>query len=240
LKDQGNDKWNFAGSEHLAHTLLGVFMFLALVGLVLRLVLHFADDAPLAGYLLAVGFIFGITPFHEGRYLFSITPFLVYFAYQGVACLFELIPRFDDRRAVSSRVARLTCAAAASLFVVLFVCGNGSDLWRRTALRLDYGNYVIWGPEDPTAKEMFAAVQEFTRGDDKIGFFRARAMNLYSDRQSVQLTTVPDILQKSDYYAMAKNSTYSQKLLTDQEAADAGLTKVWENSNWVLWRVPPR
>ena len=110
----------------------------------------------------------------------------------------------------------------------------------RTALRLDYGNYVIWGPEDPSSKEMFAAVQEFTRGDDKVGFFRARAMNLYTDRQSVQLTTLPDILDKADYYAMAKDSTYSQKLLTDQEAADAGLTKVWENPQWVLWRVPPR
>jgi hypothetical protein len=240
LKDQGNDKWNFAGSEHLAHTLLGVFMFLAVAGIVLRLVLHFSDDAPLAGYLLAVSFIFGITPFHEGRYLFSITPFLVYFAYQGVACLFELFPRFDDRSRTESRVAKVAFTSVAGFFIFLFVCGNGSDLWRRTALRLDYGDYVIWGPEDPSATEMFAAVQGFTRGDDKIGFFRARAMNLYTDRQSVQLTTLPDILQKSDYYAMAKNSTYSQKLLTDQEAEDAGLTKVWENANWVLWRVPPR
>jgi len=109
-------------------------MFLAVVGLVLRLVLHFADDAPLAGYLLAVSFIFGITPFHEGRYLFSITPFLVYFAYQGTACLFELLPTFDDRSSLRSRVATVSCAIVASLFVFLFVCGNGSGLWRRTAL----------------------------------------------------------------------------------------------------------
>ena len=241
LKDQGNDKWNFAGSEHLAHTLLGVFMFLAVVGLVLRLVLHFTDDAPLAAYLLG-------GELHLRRDAVPRGPLPV---------LDHAVPRVlrlpGDRRRVRAaaelrrpsvralaRVASVSCAIVASLFVFLFVCGNGSDLWRRTALRLDYGNYVIWGPEDPSSKEMFAAVQEFTRGDDKIGFFRARAMNLYTDRQSVQLTTVPDILSKADYYAMAKDSTYSQKLLTDQEAADAGLTKVWENPQWVLWRVPPR
>ena len=39
---------------------------------------------------------------------------------------------------------------------------------------------------------------------------------------------------------MARYSDYAQCALTDEEAAATGqLTKVWENEEWVLWRVDP-
>ena len=87
---------------------------------------------------------------------------------------------------------------------------------------------------------MFTAVKTLTRGDDVILFFRARAMTLYTDRLAVQGSNLEQLLPRSDWYVMAKGSTYSQTLLTDDEGAALGLTKAWENPSWVIWRVPAR
>jgi hypothetical protein len=85
---------------------------------------------------------------------------------------------------------------------------------------------------------MFAEVRSRTRHDEVVSFFRARAMNLYSDRQSLQLTEADHILARADWYVMVKESTYVQVLLTEEDAADLGLTLEWENDRFVLWRVP--
>jgi hypothetical protein len=85
---------------------------------------------------------------------------------------------------------------------------------------------------------MFAEVRSRTRHDEVVSFFRARAMNLYSDRQSLQLTRADHILARADWFVMVKASTYVQVLLTDKEAADLGLTLEWENDRFALWRVP--
>ncbi len=97
---------------------------------------------------------------------------------------------------------------------------------------------MIWGPDDPNAIEMFDAVRANTDEDDVIGFFRARAMNLYSDRRSLQVTSLAHVLERTDFYVMATNSTYSQILVSDEEAAAAGLEKVWENEFFIIWATP--
>jgi hypothetical protein len=233
LKDQGIPGLELAGSESLAKFVFGVFLTTAVLGIGVRALRAWRVDGALIGYLLGVSFIFAVTPFHEGRYLFSITPLLAYFAYHGVAATAALALH-------KARVAQRAAGAAACAFLMIFVVSNGTDLWHRTDVVLTYGNYVIWGPEDPSAQEMFDAVRTNTRGDDIIGFFRARAMNLYSDRRSVQLTTLEHVLARCDFYVMAKNSTYSQVLVTDEEAAVNGMTKVWENRTFVIWQVPSR
>jgi hypothetical protein len=192
-------------------------------------------DAPLIFYLLAVAFIVSTQPFHEGRYLFSITPLLVYFAYQGIA---STITDAAGPSAESwSKWTRMLPGAVAAAFLLIFVVGNAVDLYGKTQYRLVY-DYVHWGPEDPAAAEMFEEVRSRTRRDEVVSFFRARAMNLYSERQSLQLTNTDHILARADWFVMEKDSTYVQVLLTDEEAADLGLALEWENDRFVLWRVP--
>lgn len=231
LKSVGYPELELLGSGGLARLALGLFLGLSLVGLVARAIRARALDASLIGYLVGVSFIFGITPFHEGRYLFSITPLMAYFALHGVAVTVELL--------APKRVPRARAGiAAGTAFLLVFTLANGHDLWQRTDVRRAQGEYVIWGPEDPNATQMFAAVRATTDDDDIIGFFRARAMNLYSDRRSVQVTSIAHVLERTDFYVMAKNSTYSQILVSDDEADAAGLRKVWENAFFTIWATP--
>jgi hypothetical protein len=48
------------------------------------------------------------------------------------------------------------------------------------------------------------------------------------------------MLPRVDWYVMEKDSTYSQALVSDSDAVTLGLSKAWQNSDWVIWRTPPR
>ena len=231
LKDMGYPPLALLGSGGLARLALGLFVAGAVIGLVARLVRAPRVDASLIGYLVGVSAIFAITPFHEGRYLFSITPLTAYFALQGTRTVVDLLVR-------SRRPNPRTGLAVGTAFILVFTLANANDLWRRTELRRATGDYVIWGPEDPSALQMFEAVEATTDEDDIIGFFRARAMNLYTDRRTVQVTSVQHVVERTDFYVMAKASTYSQVLLDDAQAEAAGLAKVWENDRFVIFSTP--
>ena len=97
---------------------------------------------------------------------------------------------------------------------------------------------VQWGPAHPGFVPILEAVKKYTPPASVIAFFRARTMTLYTDRLALQPGTIDTLALRSDYYAMQKNSTYSQPLISDSDATARGMTKVWEDGRWVLWRFP--
>lgn len=235
LKDPGVEMWNLLGSSHLAQGVFVVFVGLSVIGLILRLANEFEADAAMAFYLLGVMAIVSTLPFHEGRYLFSITPFLAYFAYQGIA--FALTDAVGSDRMARSKRLRLLPGGIAVGFILILAASNTVGLLHKTEYRLTY-EYPHWGPEHPASVEMFDEVRSRTESDDVVSFFRARAMTLYTDRLALQLTEADHIVERADWYVMVRDSDYVQVLLTDREAAELGLTLEWENDRFVLWRVP--
>jgi hypothetical protein len=84
-------------------------------------------------------------------------------------------------------------------------------------------------------------VRTYTRRDEIIGFAKARAMNLYTERQSVALLSIEEILAKADWFVMVKDDVLlGLVVLTPEQADAAGLELVWENDHFVLWKVPDR
>jgi hypothetical protein len=226
VKDIGVNKIQLLGSWKLAALVLSFFVGLAIVGLVARLLTATAEDAPIAAYLVGVCFIVGTQPFHEGRYLFGITPLLAYFAYQALPTL--------------ARWAQLWVKPAIALSAIALaglVVANWTDMSHALSYHRVY-NGTIDGPTSPTALEMEQKVIACTRGDDVVAFFRARAMSLLTDRRSIQSGDIHFLMNRADWYVMGKGSTYSQPLVSDAQAHSLGLQKVWENANWVLWLIP--
>lgn len=237
LKDAGSGPFEFLGSPNAALVLITVFLVLVVLGILIRLLNDASVDAPWIAYLLGIGVVIGTLPFHEGRYLLSIVPFMAYFAFQGIASTlgYALSTGEFASEGWSARVPAILGVG----FILLFTVSNVTDVYRRVDYRLEY-DWAHWGPEDPAAEELFEAVRSSTRRNDIVSFFRARAMALYTERTSLQLTNLDHILRRADWYAMEKDSTYVQVLLTQEEAAAAGLVMVWENDRFVLWEVPPR
>lgn len=218
------------GSEFIAQRALVYLVVLAGIGLILRLWYRLQEDISLAAFLICSALLMLISPYQEGRYLYTITPFLFYFAYQALPTMATFVTQ-------GSRLVVRVCSIAPALAVFGLVTLNARDTAQATDYHLEY-HYIVHGPESPDAQQMFTAVQGLTRAEDVILFFRARAMTLYTDRRSIMGANLEQLLPRSDWYVMAKESTYSQKLLTDAEAAAYGLTKTWENEWWVMWRVP--
>ena len=203
--------------------LLGVLVFLLVLALG-GMVLGGKRDLPLSVFALGLSLVYMELPYREGRYLLGVVPFLLYFAMQGL--------RGTD-------VARWSIQLRHVLLLALvarhgLAMANAADYWRAYPT-------PIPGPESQASREMFQAVETHSGPDERIVFFRPRAMNLYTDRTALTAgSSLPFLLDRGDWYAMARNSEYAQCALTDEEAAATGqLTKVWENEEWVLWRVDP-
>jgi hypothetical protein len=201
---------------------LVAIIVLALGGVVLR----WRDDLPLGACFVVLSLLYLSLPYREGRYLYVVIALGAYFAVQALRGL-------DIPRLVLQPRHLAVLALVALVSRPLF---GGVDYWRA------FPNAVN-GPHTTDATEMWAAVDELTDPSDTVAFFRARTLNLYTQRQGLQLTSLPQILERADWYVMARGSTYSQCLVDDDIAqrTDGRLEKVWQNGNaqsgWVLWRV---
>ena len=226
LKDIGVNKLELLGSWRLAALALALFVALAVIGFLVRLATATGEDVTVAAFLFTSCYIVGTAPFHEGRYLYGIMPLMAYFAVQALPAL--------------ARWARLWVLPATIVSCALLgglVIANATDMRHAVDYHRVYKG-TIHGPTSPEAIEMEDKVLECTRGDDVVAFFRARAMTMLTDRLSIQTGSIDQVLQRADWFVMEKDSTYSQPLVSDADAARLGLRKVWENSDWVLWLVP--
>ena len=226
LKDIGVNKLELLGSWRLAAAALTVFVVLAVIGFVVRLTTAIFEDVTVAAYLFASCYIIGTAPFHEGRYLYGIMPLMAYFAVQALPALAKAV-----------RLWTLPATVVSCILLAGLVFANLTDMRHAIDYHRVYKG-TIDGPTAPAALEMEQKVRDCTRGDDVVAFFRARAMTMLTDRSSIQTGNIDQILQRSDWFVMEKDSTYSQPLVSDRQAARLGLRKIWENSDWVLWLVP--
>lgn len=230
-----DDSPTILGSSVLALVVLGVVVGLALVGGVVRSIQQPVTDLPLAVFALAHAFVIGIAPFQEGRYLFPVVPVLVYFAVMAPRALLAVGTRHHTPSPGQRR------AAMVPVLVLVGLLGAAGlvETWRwgTTATTLRDAGQVQNGPTDPFALEMFVAVEGITDDADVVAFFRARAMTMVTDRRAIQSSNIETIIRNANWYAMERGSTYSQPLISPDEAIARRLDRVWSNNGWILYRV---
>jgi hypothetical protein len=214
------------------HPAIGALLLvLAAVGVVVGCVRRPQLDVPLAAVaLLSVATV--STHFRMvGRYYFQVLPWVLYFA--AVAILAGV-------RLVRSAPVRRLAPAIAAVPLVYLVAVHAVMLPQHIGDARDFnrGGRQQVGPTDPNTTPIFDAVEQHTPPDAVIAYFRARTMTLLTDRRAFQTTNFPRILQRADYFAQQRNSSYFQPNVTEREAREAGLIEVWSNERWVLWRVP--
>ncbi len=214
------------------HPALGVVVLLfAGAGMVVGCVRRPQLDVPLAALTVLSGVAVSTHFRMVGRYYFQITPWVLYFAASAIVAAVVLVA---GARATRVAVA-LACAPLAYLVAAhLAVLPDDID----AARQFDAGGRQQIGPTDPSITPIFDAVIEHTQPTDVVTYFRARTMTLYTDRRTIQTTDIDRVLRTSDYFAQMRGSDYSQPDITEFEALDLGLEKVWQDRRWILWRVP--
>ena len=201
--------------------LLGLLVFLIVLALG-GMILGGRRDLPMSVFALSLAMVYMELPYREGRYLLGVVPFLLYFATQGLRGI-------DIRRwSIQPRhVLLLMLVARHGLGMA-----NAADYWRTYPKAIE-------GPDSTSSQQMFAAVDSYVPPGQVVVFFRPRALNLFTHRTAITAgSSLPFLLERGDWYAMAKGSDYAQCALTDDDAAATGrITKVWENDAWVLWHI---
>jgi hypothetical protein len=232
LKDIGPLPLSMLGSTSLANFVFWLFLALMVLGIVWRTLYAPRIDAQMTGALVGLAVVILSPPFREGRYLLSVFPLMLYFAWQGVDGLHRAVA-LGLRRSV-----RWPSLLASVALAVPLICVS-TDTWNSYKFHRD-ASYVEWGPDFPAVRDAFAAVLQFTDARDVVVFFQARTMNLYTRRRSIQGNSESMMIQRGDWYLMAKDSDYIQTNLSDARAAELGFAKLWENDKFILWRIPPR
>ena len=90
------------------------------------------------------------------------------------------------------------------------------------------------------AEPAFDAIVNHTDIDDKVVYYRARAMTLYTGRRGVQTQLVSKAQRLGDWYleALWTANDYSQLRVGIDELLSRDWKIVWENEHWRLWRIP--
>ncbi len=222
--------------------LLGRFMVIALIvlcvlGILFRLLDNAKSDAHLVVYLALSVTSLARTPFYETRYIFPLAPLAVYFAIQAIPTFVRLVVHLIRGRKFNPKGTMFTALILASTSVVVSpILIENVGQTRRLFVQHLRGETATWGPASRSSQELFAAVSRLTGPDDVVAFFRARTMSLETGRKSFQPLDVDALLKSGQFYAMQRDSTYSQVLLTPADAALFGYYEVWSNSVWILWK----
>ncbi len=227
LKDPGDNPLRWVHNTFIGPKAMTLFLALVVVGMVLRTLMATRQDVWVAATLVAQIYVILSVPFHEGRYFFAVTPLVAYFAYQSLPSIVRLASRAGP--------ILLSARFVAAMGVACLVASNLPGFRNALTYHRTY-SYIENGPDTVPAKEMFLKVRELTRPNDVILCFRARAMNLLTGRRAVQNTDLKRMSNVADWYVMEKGSSYSQTLVASADAPAFGLTMVWENTGWVLWR----
>ena len=214
------------------HPAIGVLiLLLAVAGMVIGCIRRPRLDVPLAALTVLSAATVSTHFRMVGRYYFQVTPWVLYFAAAAIVAGAGYLLRGRD-----PRLPTLAAATPLLFLVAVHVVVLPGDV--DAARDFDRTGRQQVGPTDPAITPIFDAVQQHTAPTDVIAYFRARTLTLYTDRRTIQTTNIDRVLQRADYFAQMRFSSYSQPDITPFEAEELGLVEVWSDARWILWRVP--
>ena len=219
---------DFPFTEHadLRAALLWIVFTLAMVGIVVRLWRAPRADIPVVVFAVGSLLIVGMIPAVSQRYLLTVTPFAVYFATQAIAS----IP-------LPKRAGAWIAIALLSLLTVNHLTKFPSEI--DAAREFNDAGRVQDGPDAPNVEPAFDAVRKYTHQDDVVAFFKVRLLTYLTGRRGIQASDTPSVLyERSDFYLMRRQGQGSRPQISDDEGAAMGWEIVWEDAEWVLWRLP--
>lgn len=222
LKQIGDSPISAFGSHGVGMTALVGFAVLAVLGMIASLLRHRGRDVHVIVYVVVAALLICVQPFHESRYIFAVFPWMLFFAAEAVV-------------SIHRQAGQVVAGAVAALIV----WPSLGDLMDAYSYHREY-DYVINGPTTDSSKALFDAVLRCTPGQDVVLFGQSRTMNLLTERRSIQAGNMELALGRADWLALSNDDVnYWEPAITPTNAAEHGVTRVWHNDEWSLYRVGP-
>lgn len=237
LRAMGDQYGVFSGARNriealdqpwLGWTLIVLGSAFVVVGVGTLLRRHDALDVVL---VLALGFhaYAAFTALHSNsRYLYTTVALVTVVGAQGIATIAQMVGR-------ATRAPAWILVAMLALPAVWVQVPRYFDATERAADARDRN--APWnGPFEPSAAEMLVAVEQFTAPGDVVGFRKARAITLFTDRSAVQTPWPSAVPPIADWYVSEKDK--SGKFVPPTESVcDCTATEAWSNRTYTLYQL---
>lgn len=197
--------------------------------LVLGALRRYRTDYPMIAYAAISLILYIVWPDIQGlRFMYPLLPFYISFVLTGLETL--------SGAATSRRPAlrKTLCALPVVLVALSFLVHSSATA--RTNLLNDRQS-----PNDAFTEathDMFAFIETNTEPDSTIAFFKPRLMHMMTGRQSLLITTVPE-LPKADYFCLYTVRLYRQMPFEEvyQQAERGTIGLIYENNDFKIYRV---
>ncbi len=195
------------------------------LGWVLAVGVDWRKHSPTALYLVTVTAIGGSFFIPSTRYISTTVPLLVL----GLI----LIPVCVGSKLSDPKV--LYGVAAATLILLsTAIWFQARDLDRTVSSAENWGATVQDGPARADAVDMFDAVRTHTTPLETVGFFKARAMTLYTERRAVQIDERHPFDPASEFDVVVVRS--AELSADDQLVARDEFDQIWTNGAYQILR----
>lgn len=214
----------------LGWTLIVVCTLFFAIGLARMLTRHDALDVTVVLALLFHVYSATTALHSNSRYLYTAVALITVVGAQGIATLAAVISRVSG--AAPWGVTLLLALPLVWIQVPRYQ--DAAESAGDSRARNDPWN----GPFEDRAAEMIAAVDELTGADDVVGFRKARAITLFTDRSAVQTPWPSAVPPIADWYVSekAKDGTFPTP---PESRCECTATAVWSNSRYTLYRLDP-
>jgi hypothetical protein len=196
------------------------------------IILNHREDIHFIIYILLSYALFILWPDQQGiRFLFPLLPLFIYFALRGMqATFFALTEKYR--------------AAGLRLTVIFWLIILGVFSWTVIGMARDnlsqgrgpYGNAF-----DPLSLEMFEFIKN-TPSDSVVGFYKPRAMRLFTDRDSLLIDNCDRLPEHADYLVLRKSRGAVDQIAPGEVTTcnpSVSLTEVFDNAKFIVYQISP-
>jgi hypothetical protein len=213
------------GSATFGWWLLGLYLILAVLGIVYAAFRWRTRDLHLAAYALAAYCIGGSFRSPINRYVATVAPLLMIFA---LVATYVFLSRFVHRHVGT---------AVITIALLAVVAGNMANAKLRVegANRTRDAGAIEWGPTHPDALVMFEQVEALTEPGDVVASPKARAMVLETGRPSIQVDDYRPIPDDLDLALIVVEFNQDRRLATAIADQPDQYREIWSNTRFRLY-----
>jgi 4-amino-4-deoxy-L-arabinose transferase-like glycosyltransferase len=208
-----------------------LFFLLSIPFFLLGMYHRYRQDYHFLIYATATMAVFVLWPPLQGfRFILSVIPLFFYFTLFGMIRANKWL---SNQRHHHTKP-KPYLSVGFSLVLLVFFTINSFSL----ALSNMPKRKLMAGPYEESSRELFSFVDMQTEAGAVMVFFKPRVLNLFTERKSIRIRYFDEIMEgKGDYLIFSKDESFGQVNRTEVDNHSQYLQPVFENSDFMMYKI---